>query len=295
MTMASMTGFARSNGQHEDLGWVWEVRSVNSRGLEFRARLPAGFENLDNELRRKVQAVVERGSVTASFQYRRTSPAGTLMVNEAALDALLDLAERKDGQGILAPTTLGQLLAVPGVVEPVATLLDEDKEKARRAIILESFDEALAQMVEMRAAEGVSLIPVLNEFLDEIAALVAEAEASPATRPETLKERFLARVQAFVTDTPGVSPERLAQEVALLAAKADVREELDRLNSHVAAARALLSGDKPGGRKLDFLSQEFNREANTLCSKSVDMDLTRIGLDLKAVIGRFREQIQNME
>ncbi|MEX1147479.1 MAG: YicC/YloC family endoribonuclease [Sphingomonadales bacterium] len=288
MTMTSMTGFARATGQYEDLTWVWEVRSVNSKGLEFRARLPGGFENLDGDLRRRVQAVVTRGSVTASFQYQRTTAAGAVAVNRAALDALMDLVRDTGNDGSLAPTSLGQLLVVPGVVEPVAAHPDEEEEAARRVAILTSFDEALGQMVAMRAVEGAALVPVLTGFLDQIEALVGQAEASPATRPEALKDRFRTRIEEFVADTPGISAERLAQEVALLASKADVREELDRLHSHVVAARALMDGGAPAGRKLDFLAQEFNREANTLCSKSSDVDLTRIGLDLKAVIGQFR-------
>ncbi len=293
MTFASMTGFARASGRDEGLSWTWEIRSVNSRGLEFRARLPGGFESLDADVRRRAQKKIQRGSVNVSFQYLRTAATGDVIVNQPALETLQAVVHDA-GEG-LAPTSLGQLLAVPGVVVPAETLPDEAAEAARRAAILADFEAALDALVAMRGEEGATLVPVLTGLLDEIERLVGAAEAYQAAQPEALKARFTARIEEFAANTQGVTPERLAQEVALLASKADVREELDRLASHVTAARALLDADEPVGRKLDFLSQEFNREANTVCSKSADMELTRIGLELKAVVGQFREQIQNIE
>ncbi|RMF11950.1 MAG: YicC family protein [Alphaproteobacteria bacterium] len=288
-----MTGFARATGQDEGLSWIWEIRSVNSRGLEFRARLPGGFESLDSEIRKRVQARLHRGSINVSFQYLRTAATGNVIVNRPALETLKAVVEEA-GAG-LAPTSLGQLLAVPGVVVPAETLPDEETEAARRAAILGDFDVALEALMVMRRKEGADLVPALESQLDEMERLVQAAESCQAAQPEALHARFSARVEEFKNVAGGVSEERLAQEVAVLAAKADVREELDRLASHVQSARALLAEDGPVGRKLDFLSQEFNREANTLCSKSADLELTRIGLALKAVIGQFREQIQNIE
>jgi len=293
MTISSMTGFARATGQDEGLSWIWEIRSVNSRGLEFRARLPGGFESLDSEIRKRVQARLHRGSINVSFQYLRTAATGNVIVNRPALETLKAVVEEA-GAG-LAPTSLGQLLAVPGVVVPAETLPDEETEAARRAAILGDFDVALEALMVMRRKEGADLVPALESQLDEMERLVQAAESCQAAQPEALHARFSARVEEFKNVAGGVSEERLAQEVAVLAAKADVREELDRLASHVQSARALLAEDGPVGRKLDFLSQEFNREANTLCSKSADLELTRIGLALKAVIGQFREQIQNIE
>lgn len=295
MTIASMTGFARASGNHEDLSWIWEVKSVNAKGLEMRVRLPGGYEGLEIDVRRMIQKGLERGSVMASFQYQRNQAGGELTVNREALEGLVALAGEIEGQGGLAPTTVGQLLSVPGVVTPGENILDEARAEARRNAILESFSQALQALVEMRREEGALLFAPLSSLLDEIERLVQMAEASDATRPENLKARYETRVQEFISGNTGISEERLAQEVALLAAKADVREELDRLVSHVEAAREHMASGKPVGRKLDFLSQEFNREVNTMCSKSSDMELTRIGLDLKAVVAQFREQIQNIE
>lgn len=303
MSIASMTGFARAAGQHgsEDanetggLAWVWEVKSVNAKNLEIRTRLPAGFEGLEIDVRRSTQKALERGSVMASFQYKRMGSGAALAVNRPALDSLLSVAGEYAGRDGLGQASVGELLAVPGVVNSADNLLDEQEEKARRAAILGTLEEALTQLVAMRRAEGEALLGPLRGLLDEVERLTAAAESAQATQPEALIARFQTKLDEFLSDSSGISDERLAQEVALLAAKADVREELDRLASHVAAARDLLADDKPVGRKLDFLAQEFNREVNTICSKSADMELTRIGLDLKAVVGQFREQIQNIE
>lgn len=294
-----MTGFARAAGQHGGdtggLAWVWEVKSVNAKNLEIRTRLPAGYDGLEIEVRRRIQKAMERGSVMASFQYQRMGAGGALTVNRPALDTLMSVAGDYADRDGLRETSVGELLTVPGVVNPADNLLDEDEEKARRAAILQTLEEALSQLVAMRRAEGEALLGPLTGLLDEVERLTTAAEKSQAAQPEALKARFQAKMDEFLSGNSGISDERLAQEVALLAAKADVREELDRLVSHVAAARALLASAKPVGRKLDFLAQEFNREVNTICSKSADMELTRIGLDLKAHVGQFREQIQNIE
>lgn len=302
MTFSSMTGFARTDGQYAGsapgssggLSWTWEIKSVNGKNFELRCRLPAGFDALEIDLRRRLSARVSRGSLTVGLQTRALGASAGISVNEAALGVLMEVANRATADGI-APASLDGLMAIPGVVENLGALLDEEERAARDAALLKSLDVAITALLRHREEEGAALKPVVADQIGRIEGLVTEAAASAATQPAALKERFHQRVADFLADVQGISPDRLAQEVALLASKADVREELDRLSGHVAAARLLLGEKEPVGRKLDFLAQEFNREANTLCSKSADMELTRIGLELKTVIGQFREQIQNIE
>ena len=295
MSIASMTGFARASGEAGAVSWGWELKSVNGRGLELRVRLPNGFEALEIEARRRLSAVFARGSFNVSLQVHHTAAAGSVTVNESVLTAFLDLAERYRDHASLRPPSLSGLLSLPGVVETYDPIADEETRAAVETALLASFDAAVASLLNMRRSEGAALREVLTQLLTRIAELVAAARAADATQPETLRQRFTDRVQEFLQDLPALGPERVAQEVALIAAKADVREELDRLDGHVAAARDLLKAKEPVGRKLDFLAQEFNREANTLCSKSSDMTLTQLGLELKNVIGQWREQVQNVE
>lgn len=295
MTIASMTGFARDEGTDGAVAWVWEVKSVNGKGLDLRCRMPAGYESLELEVRKRVGARISRGSLSIGLQVRRLGGDAAIAVNEAALDALLQVIARYETTPGIAPARLDGLLAVPGVVTAEDMLIDEEGRAARTAKILEGFERALDSLIAARREEGASLRDVLAGLVDRIESLSRDAAQSAAAQPAALKARFEARVQEFLSDSAGLSPERIAQEVALLATKADVREELDRLQSHVAAARQLLAAAEPVGRKLDFLAQEFNREANTLCSKSQDIELTRIGLELKNVIGQLREQVQNIE
>lgn len=298
MTISSMTGFARTDGQYATasggLSWTWELKSVNGKNFELRCRMPSGYDALEIELRRRLAARISRGSLTVSLQTRVIGSAAAIRVNEDALKVLMDVASRVAADGI-APASLDGLMAIPGVVENAAELLDEDERAARDAALLKSFEAAISALQKNRLEEGTNLAPVITAQVNGIEALTAEASQTAATQPAALKERFHLRVADFIADVQGLAPERLAQEVALLASKADVREELDRLRGHVAAARVLLAEKEPVGRKLDFLAQEFNREANTLCSKSADLELTRIGLELKNLIGQFREQIQNIE
>lgn len=295
MAMASMTGFARTDSEHAGLTWSWELKSVNARGLEMRFRLPAGLEGLEPEARRRINERLSRGSVTAGLQLRRSQTAAALAVNENALNDLLALVAKYGDAPGLRPASLDGLLRVPGVVEAADVLSDEDERAALETAILASLDAAIEALTTMRRQEGAALQAVLSAQLDDIAALVQRARTLEAAQPEALKKRFADKVAEFLDGNMSLSPERLAQEVALLAAKADVREELDRLDGHIAAARKLLTAPETVGRKLDFLAQEFNREANTLCSKSADMALTEVGLELKNVIGRLREQVQNIE
>jgi uncharacterized protein (TIGR00255 family) len=292
----SMTGYARVSGERQGLGWVWEVKSVNGRGLDVRTRLPAGYDFLDLPVRDAVQKRLKRGNVTVNLTIAHKAQHGAVAVNEALLDQLIALSRRwQEKAPDLAAPRLDGLLALRGVLEngEAAAPAEEDSEIAK--ILLAECDKALAQLEAMRAEEGRRLAVVLTGLLDEIAFLVAEAVGSAALDPAQLKARLRQQVATLLETGAPVSEERLAQEVALMLGKADVREELDRLDAHLTAARKMLEAAEPVGRKLDFLCQEFNREANTLCSKSSDIALTRIGLGLKAAIEQFREQVQNIE
>ena len=291
-----MTGYARVSGQDNELSWIWEVKSVNGRGLELRTRLPGGYDFLDLPVREQLQKRLKRGNVNVSLNVARSTKTQSLTVNEALLARYVELAQSWAARSGLAPASIDGLLALRGVLE---TPEAEDNASADierlGAAFLKSFAEALDALTAMRAAEGRRLVEVLGGQLNEIADLVDKAEGTAALDPAAVRERLRAQVQALLDSVPALSEERLAQEAALIAAKADVREELDRLRAHISAARDMLASGEAVGRKLDFLCQEFNREANTLCSKAGDVDLTRLGLALKAVIEQFREQVQNIE
>lgn len=290
MPIASMTGYARLGADAPGLAFVWEARSVNGKGLDVRPRLPAGWERLDPPVREAASARFKRGSITLALQIARAADGPVYRVNEGLLDRLADLCAAR-GQD----PDYGALMAVRGVVEPAeAAGLDPDDE-AVSGPVLAALGDALDQLAEMRQSEGARIAASLHDRLGEIEALVEEAEGLAAARPEAIRARLMDQVAGLADAAAGLDPDRLAQEVALLAAKADIREELDRLAAHIAAARALMGEDGAVGRKLDFLCQEFNREANTLCAKSNDTALTRVGLALKAAIDQLREQVQNVE
>lgn len=291
-----MTGFARAQGQFGAVSWTWELKSVNARGLDVRCRLPAGHEALDGPAREAATKGLKRGNVSVTLNLTRGSEAPTIRVNE---QLLLELARRMHAMQHRFPDfaapRLDTLFAVKGVVEVVEEEEDDEARDARFSAMLTSLGHAVTGLAEMRLVEGTRLAQVLTGHLDEIARLTAAAEGTASLRPEAARERLQTLVANLLGASPQLSEERLAQEAALLVGKADVREELDRLKAHVGAARDLLAGGGAVGRKLDFLCQELNREANTLCSKSADVELTRLGLDLKAVIEQFREQVQNIE
>jgi uncharacterized protein (TIGR00255 family) len=290
-----MTGYARAGGAAGEVTFALEVRSVNGRGLDLRLRLAPGFDALESELRRRVAAAVERGSVTLTLNVERDGATTDVVVNAQALSvvvsALEALAQRLDAQ----PARLDGILGLKGVLVERQHTLDPDAEAALNAAILDAADACLAGLVAARRGEGAHLVAVVGQRLDEIAALVAAAETHPARTREAILARLRAQLDTLREAGAGLSEDRLAQEALLLATKADIREELDRLTAHIAAARDLLTKGGAVGRRLDFLSQEFNREANTLCSKANDVGLTGIGLDLKAAIDQLREQIQNLE
>lgn len=292
----SMTGYARVSGEQSGLGWVWEVKSVNGRGLDVRTRLPPGYDFLDLPVRDAVQKRLKRGNVTVNLNITHKTQQGAVAVNEALLDQLIALSRRwQEKAPDLAAPRLDGLLGLRGVLEngEAAEAAGEDSEIAK--LLLVECDKALAQLEAMRGDEGKRLAEVLTDHLNEIAFLVTDAVGSAALDPVQLKAKLRQSVAALLEAGAPVSEDRLAQEVALQLGRADVREELDRLGAHLTAARKMLASNEPVGRKLDFLCQEFNREANTLCSKSNDIALTRIGLGLKAAIEQFREQVQNIE
>ena len=290
-----MTGFARAEGRSAHAQWTWEAKSVNGRGLDVRCRLPAGTEALEPAVHAAARKRLARGHVNISLRFAWAPGAAAVRVNRELLDGVLDLVREVGDVPGVGPARLDGLLRLRGVVE-VGEPEETDAARAERETLMRaSLDAALDGLAAARRAEGASIGAVLDDLLGQIAARVAAAEESTATQPAALRARLSDQVAEFADAMPALPEERLAQEVARLLVKADVREELDRLTTHLGAARALLSSDGAAGRELDFLAQELNREANTLCAKSPDAELTRIGLDLKALIDRFREQVQNLE
>jgi len=295
MPLASMTGFARSQGSAGGYHWAWELKSVNGKGLDLRLRLPQGWDAIEVPARASAARHLARGNVSATLTAERTGALAAVRVNEEVLAALLEtigkIAQRVDA----SPPSLDGILGLKGVMEITET---EENVAARReaeAAVAAGFEAALSDLVSARRNEGLALARLLETRLVEIARLTAAAEASPARAPEAIRARLAEQVKSIVGTGEKFDSDRLYQEAILLAAKADVREELDRLKAHVEAAQKLLAAGGPVGRKLDFLAQELNRESNTLCAKSNDVSLTAIGLDLKAVVDQFREQVQNLE
>ena len=295
MSVASMTGFARSEGHADGLGWVWEIKSVNSKSLDLRCRLAAGYDALEPKLRAVLAERLKRGAVSVSLTISKAATAAPLRVNRAALAEVMALAKELARETGAAPPRIDGLLALKGVLELGDDADDPATSERRRAAMERDFRIALDALAAMRLAEGNRLVPVLEARLAEIAALAAAAEQTSAAQPAAAKARLTEQIAALLEAVPAIPEERLAQEAALIVARGDIREELDRLVAHVDAARELLRDGGPVGRRLDFLCQELNREANTLASKSPDLALTRVALDLKAAIEQLREQVQNIE
>jgi uncharacterized protein (TIGR00255 family) len=294
MALSSMTGFARADGRHAARSWSWETRSVNGRSLEMRFRLPPGFDSLEVELRRVTAARIARGSLTATLILERTTAAPALRVNEAALAEALRLVERVRAAGEFDRPRPEGVLALRGVLESDEGEGDAKTREELAGAIVKSYAQAIAALSEARRAEGAKLGVLLNAQIEEIARLVALARAHAEAAPEAIKARIAAQLGELLAGA-AIPEDRLAQEASLLAIRADVREELDRLDAHVEAASHAMKTGEPVGRRLDFLGQEFNREANTLCAKAQDIGLKRIGLDLKTVVDQLREQVQNIE
>ncbi|HWY61284.1 MAG TPA: YicC/YloC family endoribonuclease [Rhizomicrobium sp.] len=291
----SMTGFAESAGSHAGLRWRWEAKSVNGRGLDIRLRTPPGFDSLEPPARMLAAERFRRGSLQASLTVEQQEGARGLRVDPAALASAVKLAREVAAETGLAPARIDGLLALKGViVQDEQTVLDPLQRADRDAAILNSLANAFDALARARAVEGAKLAALLTGQIDEVERLTDEAASLASAQPQALRQKLQVQIADMVQG--GNLPEdRLAQEAALLATRADIREELDRLRAHVQDARALIAGGQAVGRKLDFLAQEFNREANTLCSKSGDIALTRTGLALKAVIDQLREQAQNVE
>ncbi len=295
MAIASMTGYARAEGQCGALAWAWEVKSVNGRGLDVRVRTPPGWDMVELPARERVAALLRRGNVSATLSLKRAAAEPVLQVNAALAARAAEILRAWHQQNPdFAPPRVDAILSVRGVLEEVEPADDPDLREAVRQAVLDGLDEAVRALDAARRGEGERLRAVLDQRLEEIADLAARAEAAAALRPDAVRARLRAQVQALL-EAGALPEERLAQEAALLVTKLDVREEIDRLKAHVRAAREILAAEGPAGRRLDFLCQEFNREANTLCAKANDADLTRIGLDLKVVVDQLREQVQNIE
>jgi len=295
MTMQSMTGFARSDGALDGTAWHWELRSVNNRGLDLRLRLPPGFEALEPKVRDRIAKAIARGSVNASLSIQRRSRSGEVRLNQAALDRVLAIALRlSEATGAEKPR-VETLLGLKGVLDIADDADDEAAAAAEHEAVLAGLETAIAGLVAARGDEGARLKEVLDRQIDEIARLAEAVERAPARSVEAIRSRLADQVARLVETGQGLDPDRLHQEAVLLATRADVEEELKRLRAHVEAARALLREGGAIGRKLDFLAQEFNREANTLTSKAADQEIARTGLALKVVIDQMREQVQNIE
>lgn len=293
MTISGMTGFGRAEGAHEGWTWAVEARSVNGRNLEVRFRGPPGFEGLERAARDQAQARFQRGQLTVGVQARRSEGAGAVRLNLEQLERYLAAGAPYLQAGKAGPPSLDGLLALKGVIETEDAVEDADSRAALEAAMAATIGGALEALLTARREEGAALEGLLSGFLDRIADLVGQAERLAGEQPAAIKERFARRMSELIGEA--APEERIVQEAAAMATKADVREELDRLAGHVTAARQLLAGEGGVGRRLDFLTQEFMREANTLCSKSASSALTAVGLDLKAVIDQFREQVQNVE
>ncbi len=295
MAVRSMTGFARAEVETDAGSFVWELRAVNGKTLDVRYRLPQGLEHLEGELKRLVSATVTRGNLQANLQWRREPGVARLVVNEEMLARVLAMSGKLVADGHAAPPTAAGLLAIKGLIDVAEQTLDETGAQARDRAVVAGFEAALSRLEAVRREEGAALAAILSARLAEIADLAERADKDPARTTEAIRRRLKDQVEALVGASENLDAGRLHQEAALLAAKADIREEIDRLRAHLAAAEALLSAGGVIGRRLDFLSQEFHRESNTICSKSNAATLTAIGLDLKVVVDQFREQVQNIE
>jgi uncharacterized protein (TIGR00255 family) len=295
MTLQSMTGFARSSAEAAAAQIAWEVKSVNGKTADVRFRLPPGFDRIEPQARQMLQRKFSRGNFQASLAVSRVALQVQPVVNDVFLKDLAGLARRLEEQFGCAPASADGLLALRGVLDVPEAIESEETRTALDAAVLSTFETALDGLKSARETEGAALGGVLNASLDEIEALTLRAEADPSRDPGVIRERLSEQVRLLMDASAALDENRLHAEAAFLATKADIREELDRLKTHIASGRNLLTAGGPVGRKLDFLAQEFNRESNTLCSKSNASTVTAIGLELKSVVDQFREQVQNLE
>ncbi len=295
MALSSMTGFARRHGVSGSYAWAWELKSVNGKGLDLRLRMPAGWDAVEAPVRARAAERLARGSIQAGLTIDRSGVAPVVRINTAVLDSILTTLRQLGPRIEAAPPSLDGLLSLKGVMEVSDVEENEDERRSAEAAAIAGFGEAVAALSEMRLNEGAALARILKSRLDDIAALAQRADQAPGRRAEAIRARLAEQVATLLAQSERFDPDRLHQEAILLATKADVREELDRLAAHIAQARQMIDGGGAVGRRLDFLAQELNREANTLCAKANDVELTNIGLELKAAVEQFREQVQNVE
>jgi len=295
MALSSMTGFARSHGASGPYAFEWELKSVNAKGFDLRMRLPPGWDDLEALTKKRASQVLSRGTVYANLNVRRTAAASTIRVNEEVLASIVKVAGTLAGKLDAVAPSIDGLLGIKGVIEVVEPESSEAEDVAAKEAATAAFEQAITDLVEMRRREGISLGQILSQRMDEIEQLAKKAEAAPGRKPEAIKARLADQIAALLESSDRFDPDRLNQEALLMATKADIREELDRIASHSAQAREMIARGGPVGRRLDFLAQEFNREVNTCCSKSNDVELTNIGLEMKNVVEQFREQVQNLE
>lgn len=294
MTISGMTGFSAARGNSGGTSWAWEAKSVNGRGLDVRVRVPAGFDTLEELVRQSVAKRFKRGSFQVTLTVEAAQASARYRVNEALLESIVAHSEALVARGVAVSPSADGLLALRGVLEPEAGENSDAEREVVLAAIAESLGEALSGLEKARKQEGEALTRILSGLVDSIASKTAAARTLAESTPALIEGKFRAKLDELLGDLK-LDPARLAQEAALLAIKADIREELDRLDAHVSEARTLLKSGAGQGRRLDFLAQEFNRESNTLCSKSSSTELTRIGLDLKTTVDQLREQAQNVE
>jgi len=295
MALSSMTGFSRSHGVSGPYAWSWEVKSVNGKGLDLRLRLPPGWDAVEAPVRAAAAEALTRGSVQAGLTVDRSGALPVVRVNTAVLDAIVATLRQLAPKIEASPPSLDGLLALKGVIEIGDAEEREDERRNAEAAAIVGFTASIAALGEMRRHEGAALGRVLSLRLGEITALAQRAEQAPGRRPDAIRARLAEQIATLLAQSERFDPDRLYQEAIMIATKADVREELDRLSAHVAQAQHLIDQGGPIGRRLDFLAQELNREANTLCAKANDVELTNIGLELKAAVEQFREQVQNVE
>src|SRR5258707_6334368 len=281
MALSSMTGFARSNGASGPYTFEWELKSVNAKGFDLRLRLPPGWDELEAFAKKRAGEVLSRGTVYANLNVKRANAVATIRINEDVLNSIVKVAGQLASKiDAVAPSVDG-LLGIKGVIEVVEPESNEEEDKAAKAAAAAAFEEALKNLVEMRRREGVTLGQILIQRMDEIEQLAKKAEAAPGRKPDAIKARLAEQVAALLETSDRFDPDRLNQEALLIAAKADIREELDRIASHISQAREMIGKGGPIGRRLDFLGQEFNREDNTCCSKSNGVELTKNSIGLK--------------
>ncbi len=295
MALSSMTGFARSHGTSGPYTFEWELKSVNAKGFDFRMRLPPGWDDVELAARKRATELLSRGTVYANLNIKRSSAASNIRINEDVLAAVVKIAGQLAARIDAVAPSIDGLLSIKGVIEVAEPEADEAEEQAARIAVAAAFEEALTSLIDMRKREGATLGDILKQRLDQIEQLAGQAEKAPGRQPEAIRARLAEQIAALIESSDRFDSDRLNQEALLIATKADIREELDRIASHLSQARALLGKGGAVGRRLDFLAQEFNREVNTCCSKSNDLELTNTGLEMKNVVEQFREQVQNLE